>query len=250
MFRKKRAEYLLLAAGVLLSGVLLLYDPAYASGVFYSGLRSLVKVLPSVFPFLVLSGLLFKSGLAMLVGERAGGAFSRLFRLPPAAFGAAAAGLICGFPVGARCTADLYLSGECGKRDAERLAAFCNFASPAFLLGTVGAGVLGSVRAGLALYTLQTVFALLFGFFYKRPKKRAVKEVGVPRNGFTEERLSASLVPEAIGEAAAQTLRICGFILFFSLLAGVFTRLFPEAVAGSPWFEPFFTPCPAVRRPT
>ena len=91
------------------------------------------KVIPSVFPYLVLSGLLYRTGLAQRLGRLFGRPFRKIFRLPMAAFPAVLLGVLCGFPVGAKCAVEMYMQGFCTKKEAERIAAFTNFCGPPFI---------------------------------------------------------------------------------------------------------------------
>lgn len=204
-----------------------------------AGLKTIARVLPSVFPYLALIGLAEKSRFFDLIGEKAGGFCERVFRLPRAACGAVAAGLICGFPTGARCAATLCKEGKCSPEDASRLTAFCNFLSPPFLVGAVGAGLLGSAGAGAALYLLQTLFALVFGALYRRPK-RVFVSLPPPAGRKRGSAVSLSVLPEAIVEATMQTLRICGIILFFSVLSGILSLLLPARAAKNGIFMSLF----------
>ena len=53
--------------------------------------------------------------------------------------------------------------GELPRQEAELLLGFCDNCGPAFLLGYVGAGVLGDARAGAYLYLIHVLSALLAG---------------------------------------------------------------------------------------
>lgn len=217
--------------------VMMLTHPRESTAITLKGLAHLKSVIPAVFPYLVLSGLLLKSGLDAKIAIYTGGFFEKVFKLPRAAFPVLIAGVLCGFPVGARCSAELFASGGCTERDADRLSAMCNFCSPPFLITVVGAKLMNSASAGWLLFGLQTFFALAFGFFYRRPagsvranacaRKRA-------RDAFREEDVSFGIIPAAIGDAALQTLRICGIVLFFSVLSGVAALPFAERLRARP----------------
>lgn len=195
------------------------------------------SIIPSLFPFLVLSKLLTAvSPLPVLPGGRL---FSRLSGLPAEGFTAFLIGALCGFPLGAQITADLYCMSALSRQEAERLSFFCNNVGPAFAVGAVGTLLFGSARIGWFLYGIQMLSALLCLLLQARavgsnssiyvnktlqipPKKRptAKKE--------TENSLFA-LLPAALGDSAVSLLGICGAILFFSALCALPRALLPPS---------------------
>ena len=87
----------------------------------------------------------------------------RLFGLPGDGAAALLAGLLGGYPLGAAATAGLVERGALTPAEGARLLGFANNSGPAFLIGAAGAGVFGSVRAGLALYAAHVLAALSAG---------------------------------------------------------------------------------------
>lgn len=83
-------------------------------------------IVPSLFPFFVLSSLVVDLGLAAYLGRALEGLMRPLFRVSGSCAAAVALGFIGGYPVGARTALQLYQQGLCSKPEAERLLAFCN----------------------------------------------------------------------------------------------------------------------------
>ena len=102
------------------------------------------SLIPSLFPFMVLSELLVSFGATSLIAKLAGRAFRFLFGISPAGAGAFIPGVLCGFPIGTRIALSLFERGEIDRRSLSHLLCFCNCPSPAFLIGAVGIGVFGS----------------------------------------------------------------------------------------------------------
>ncbi len=124
-------------------------------------------ILPSLFPFFVLSILLSKLGLPELLGRRLAPAAARLFRVSGAGASALIIGLTGGYPLGAAYIADMEKTGAVSTREAERLLAFCNNSGPAFLVGAVGIGVFHSSAVGLALYAVHCCAAVCTGLVFR-----------------------------------------------------------------------------------
>ena len=196
------------------------------------------KVIPSVFPYLVLSGLLYRTGLAQRLGRLFGRPFRKIFRLPMAAFPAVLLGVLCGFPVGAKCAVEMYMQGFCTKKEAERIAAFTNFCGPPFILGAVGVGIFSNIGLGWLIFLCQTAVSLLFGFFYRRPKKGEVKERGTLVAGKMPS-CSFKDFSSAIADATVQMVKIAGFVLFFAVTVGLMTEPFGAFFAKHTLLEGF-----------
>lgn len=174
-------------------------------------------ILPSLFPFFVLSILLGRLGVPQRLGRRLAPA-SRLFGVSGAGLTALPVGLLGGYPMGAACVAGLLERREIGREEAERLLLFVNNSGPAFFLGAVGAGVFGSARIGFLLYGAHAAAALLTGFLCSRPGggEQSVK-------GTTAEPFSSAF-PAAVRQAVSAVLTVCGFVVCFSVLLGLLER--------------------------
>src|SRR5699024_8418272 len=118
-------------------------------------------IIPSLFPFFVLSSMAVDWGLAAYLGRLLGGVMRPLFRVSGSCAIAVVLGFIGGYPLGAKTAIELYRQGLCSKVETERLLAFCNNSGPAFILGVVGVGVFGSSAIGLLLYASHCLASLL-----------------------------------------------------------------------------------------
>ncbi|MBR5343373.1 MAG: sporulation protein [Oscillospiraceae bacterium] len=177
-------------------------------------------ILPSLFPFFVLSILLSRLGIPRALGRRLGFA-ARLFGVSGAGLTALPVGLLGGYPMGAACVSELLSRGEIDENEAGRLLLFCNNSGPAFLIGAVGAGAFGSARAGFLLYAAHVLAALLTGlgaglFCRGRPGVgNAAARKRKPAEPF------AAAFPAAVRQAVSAALTVCGFVVCFSVLLGL-----------------------------
>lgn len=71
--------------------------------------------------------------------------------------------LIGGFPVGPHMAAELCKEQKISKKEAGLLCLFSINAGPAFVIGTVGYSMLGSIKAGVLLYTSMIISSVLLG---------------------------------------------------------------------------------------
>ncbi len=221
---KHRLKLLLTAALCLFFMLLLILMPGPALNGARSGLTICGNtVIPSLFPFLVLSSFIIRSGLADRVGRLIEPAARRIFRLPGSAATALILGAVGGYPVGAAAVSELRKSGLLTKQECERLLCFCINSSPAFIIGAVGAGFLGSTTAGIILYIVHLTASLMIGFImrFKAPKNSA-SYAPVRHKHKHYEGITGALVNSVAGSVNG-ILAIAAFVVLFSSLTALFT---------------------------
>ena len=106
------------------------------------------SVIPALFPFFVVTGLAVRLDAAAALEKPMERLMGPLFRLSGACAAPLLAGLVGGYPTGARAAAELWREGRISREEAERLLGFCNNCGPGFILGFVGAGVFRESRTG------------------------------------------------------------------------------------------------------
>lgn len=218
LFYKVQYRDLLLGMGLLCAAAALLRWPQESMEAAREGLHLCGNVIiPSLFPFFVLSSLVVELGMSRYLGKLMEKLMRPLFRVNGACASALALGFVGGYPVGARTAITLYQNGQCSKTEAERLLAFCNNSGPAFVLGVVGAGVFGSGAVGLVLYLTHITASLLVGLlfrFYKAEEApgRAEGQWEVKAVAF------APAFTHSVTSALTSALNICAFVLFFTVV--------------------------------
>ena len=174
-------------------------------------------IIPSLFPFFILTSLVISLGLAGYLGRLMEPIMRPLFRLPGACAAPLALGFVGGYPVGARAALTLYENGQCTKTEAERLLAFCNNSGPAFILGVVGAGVFGDSRVGLLLCLVHALASVCVGLVFRlyRPERGRSREASsLP---IQAQRFSSAFTG-AVKASVTSTLNICAFVMCFTVL--------------------------------
>lgn len=174
-------------------------------------------IIPSLFPFFVLSILLSRLGLPTVLGRALSPAAARLYGVSGAGATALVIGLTGGYPLGAAYIADMEKSGVIGVCEGERLLGFCNNSGPAFIVGAVGVGIFRSGRIGLLLYAVHILSALLTGLFFRAGSGdfELCKPIEPDENELT------GVLPGAVRQALISVLNVCAFVVCFTVLVGV-----------------------------
>lgn len=178
-------------------------------------------VVPSLFPFMVLSELLVASGAGEWLMSPFARPLGRLLGFSRAGCCAVILGLVCGFPIGARCAIVAYERGAMTSAECERALATSAIPSSAFLISTVGTTLWGDGKFGVRLYAVTILSALLSGILLYVVQKRKEKEE--KRNvspSPVKLHFDKGMFPSAVKNATMNTLLICAYVVFFSTLTG------------------------------
>lgn len=193
-------------------GAALLFFPDVSATAAREGVAlCLQTVLPSLFPFFVLSSLLVQSDVPRLLSRAMAGVMYPLFGVSGAGASALILGLLGGYPVGARTVAELYGRGEIAREEAEQLLAFCNNSGPGFFLGVCGTAVFGSARAGAYLYLIHVGAALVTGVLLRR-------NLGLPRRKAVSRQRAPFDLAAAVQGSFAAVGSVSAFVIFFMVL--------------------------------
>ena len=175
------------------------------------------SVIPALFPFMAASAMLVSVGFGEWASPRLSGLMN-LYRLPGPAGAALLLGLVGGYPIGARTAAELHKKGLLTAAEAERLLGFCNNSNPVFLISVLGSGVFDSPRTGVYLWLIHVLSALLTGFFFRGSSKSPGRQA-LPRSVPCHPPSLPTAFVEGVKSACGSMLYVCGFVIFFYVLA-------------------------------
>lgn len=208
--------------------------PAQSLAASKSGLKLwLFTMLPTLLPFMILSNILIGSDFLGKLLKPVEPLFQTLFGLSGYGAYALVLGLLCGYPMGAKLSGDLYREGKIPYDEACYLLTFANNASPMFISTYLVLGCLKG-RCSIAgtyaiLYASAGITSLYFRFRYHRfpncqPQLGACsiqqKEVSKPTS-------MSVLVDTSIMNGFSSITRLGGYILLFSIFsAGLSLVLF------------------------
>ena len=177
-------------------------------------------VIPSLFPFMVISELLVSSG----AGEALGRLFSRLmqwlFGLSGAGASAVFLGSMCGFPIGAKTAVGLLDRNAISKTECEHLLTFTSNPGSAFLITGVGMSLYGNRRLGVLLYVTVLCSGFFVGFLSRFFLRRGDEPAEHPHFPSGLHIGGIETFTGAVSGAATAMLTVCAYVIFFSALTG------------------------------
>ncbi|MBM6829346.1 hypothetical protein H9X85_06795 [Anaerotignum lactatifermentans] len=173
----------------------------------------LTAVFPSLFPFLAVTGILWRLGAAEALGRLLQPVMRPLFRLSGICAFPLFLGLVSGYPMGAKLTAQLYENHQLSLSEAKKLLAFCNHPGPLFLVGTVGAEFFHSTVWGYAFLFSVVAGAFAAGLLFRPLPAQALPPSAGKR---TQKKEGISfLLSVSVRDALTTTAQIGGYMVFF-----------------------------------
>lgn len=193
------------------------------------------NMIPALLPFMILSGIMVRMKLTDRASCLLYTVIKPFYKVRKNVCYAMLVGFLCGFPMGARVTADLYARQMVSRREAEYLLAFCNNIGPVYFCSFV-----------LPLLCRELTLPYLFGM-YGIPllyglalRHTAYRDLSLPQE--TGKRAASDLVCcESLGarllaetemsiQASMQAiLSLGGYMILYNLL-----NLLPHILSGRP----------------
>ena len=178
-------------------------------------------VIPSLLPFMVVSGCIIKSQFSRPLGVMLSKVITPLTGISSAGCVCFVTGLTGGYGAGARAVLESYREKLISKEEAQRLLPLCNNAGPLFIIGTVGVSFYGSQSVGMGLFLVQIITAIICARLFSGNCKNecTIKEEW---EFYKKNKLSAGeLVVKSSIESGSAIINACVFVILFSALLEV-----------------------------
>lgn len=199
---------------IILFTLLIIINPAVCKDGAINGILISGRIIiPSLFPFTMCVLFIMKSGILQKLDPLTP-ITKALFGITADKFSLFILSLIGGFPVGARLIKESYANGEITETEGRIMLNYCINAGPAFIIGAVGAGIMGSREIGyllLASHILSSLVLCLLSRFFKTEEKNS------PNINKIHISLADNFVVSA-SEAASSVFNICAFVILFSAI--------------------------------
>lgn len=190
---------------------LLIFPKTVASGV-RDGLYLLGNnLIPSLFPFTVLSSYISNNGTFRGIAELLEKPSQKIFKINGNCLTVFILGILGGYPVGAKAAAEFYTHGQITQNEAERLLYWCINPSPSFTITALGAFMLGSLQSGVIVYCACILASLTVGFLC-----RFLCNGETPPKVKPSVKKSGNALADCVADGTSAMLAISGWILVFS----------------------------------
>ena len=188
------------------------------------------NIIPSLFPFIFFTEFILNTDILTTIQNSTGKIFSKLFSVTKKASPAIITGFLCGFPMGAKTVASLYEKDEISREESENLLKFINNCNPAFILSTIGIGILYNIKLGLVLALSHYLASVLIGIlFCKKHSLNIIHKNEVNLNSFDKINLNlkqniVEIVKKCIKNTLVTLGMILGFMIIFNLLFCILSK--------------------------
>ena len=170
-------------------------------------------VIPSLFPFCVLSGIVNSSiyGKSISLLRPIG----RICRIPKGSESLLLLGFIAGYPMGAQLIAQTYKDGKLSNSDAKRMLGFCNNAGPAFLFGMLSP-MFRNTGVLWALWGIHIISAIIVGCVIP----------GEPQSNCKIEKANTVTLTQLLERTIKIMSMVCGWVILFRIIISFCSKWF------------------------
>lgn len=187
-------------------------------------------ILPSLLPFCIISNLLITSELIPKILKPFAKIFHFLFGLSVYGSYALLLGLLCGYPMGAKITSDLYQKGKISKAEGNYLLTFTNHASPVFITSYLSIQLFGTTqslaRTFFLLYASAWMTSIFFRIQFRRMHRRqdyAAEDMVILSAKTSPDRIA--VLDQAIFQGFETITKLGGYIILFSIFSDLLQQL-------------------------
>lgn len=221
MERRASMKQLLSGLPVLVLFLAMLFSPKAVFEGAESGLLLWFQVVfPTLFPFMFVSGLMLSGGGLAVISRIFGRLFSTLFATSPNGSFAVIAGFLCGYPMGAKVSADLVRSGKISRDEGAYLLSFCNNTSPIFIMNFIVWKTFDReelmIPTLLILIGVPAFLSLFFRRFYLNGRKKFPDLSEGKRDN--AKLLNFEMLDSCLADSFESIVKVGLYIIFFSIL--------------------------------
>lgn len=229
----KKSLFPLFAAAVM--GLLLFYPVLSFQGAKAGLLLWFHTVLPTLLPFMLCSSAIAAFGAVPVLTRPMMPFFSHMSLSENGSY-ALMTGILCGYPMGPKTTADFLTAGGISREEAQYLLAISAWPSPMFLSGYVRSLLppsLSFAKVLLSVYLPMFLIAVLAWIFYQVPKPVKQKQ-HLAKQG--TEQIRPLSFDEILMDCLEIMAKIGGYLMIFSIFSAFVTAFSPEDFFLRPYF--------------
>lgn len=180
------------------------------------------KVFPSVFPFVVISNLIMCFDGIHIYSKLFGNILCYPIRMPKQCTFPIIVSALCGYPLGAKYSCDLYEKRIIDFCTYERLINIASNAGPLFIIGSVGTAMLNNTYLGYLLLAANYLSCIIMGLILPNKILNDNNNNNMHLNKYSNGNANiGSAFKESVENSIKTSFSIAGFIIFFSVLYSI-----------------------------
>lgn len=187
------------------------------------------NLLPSLFPFFVMSDLLLAYGFVDIISFFLGAIMTKWFYLPKDAAFAFFVSLFSGFPSGSKYVNDLLNAKKISIEDANYLIMFTHFANPFFIVTTIGLFLLSNVKAGYIILISHILSNIIVAFIFRK-KKVILNNDNNYKKAFylsSPDKPFITILTNSIFKSFKTLVNMLGIIMIFLMITTIIKKIIP-----------------------
>lgn len=184
---------------------------------------SVFKVIPAIFPFMVISKFMVKTDIISVFDKLIGKTVTRIFNVSRGSSSALILSLLSGFPIGASVVSELYKTGRLTKNEAEVALCLTHNTGPAFPISVIGLLLWDSLKFGAAVYASQVISLVILSRLFGKGSTR--KTLG--GKAYSDGKPISHSLTSSLSESAISCVVIGGSIVFWKTVSELFFKVVP-----------------------
>lgn len=182
------------------------------------------SIIPSLFPFIFFTEFILNTDILNTVQNTTGKYIAKFFRVSKLSSPAILTGFLCGFPMGAKTVSYLYDTKQISVKESIKLLSYVNNCNPAFIISTIGIGIMYNIKFGILLAVSHYLASLIISFIpYKNSSLDIIHENYINLNTLTKKnnikfKNIFEVIKVCIKNSFSTLIMIFGFMIIFNLL--------------------------------
>lgn len=212
----------ILRISLCLTLVILLFFPSYCADGVLLGIKLFINsLLPAILPFIIFSNFMIQLDYSWQIGRLFYPVTHSIFGVSYYGSYAVIMGFLCGYPVGAKITYDLYLNKNINRDEAEYLLKFVNHASPSFVQGYIILSLLQAPEYRFTAIILTYLPEIITGIIYRKHRTF----ISPSKTNFSANYPVSKILDDCISNAIFTVVKIGGYLIIFTTISGVIMKL-------------------------
>ena len=177
------------------------------------------KVFVSIFPFIILSDILYYYNYHLFLKDNIGALISKIFNINSKSSSIFLLCLFTSHPGNAIYIKNMLDNDEISLNDASNLLCYTYFPSIVFVIGTIGISLYGSYRFGLYLYLICLINNILIGIFLRNKNDNINSDIVINNNSNIFDVISSSIM-----KGINTSFIILGTLIVFTIIINLILR--------------------------